>query len=125
MIEKLNEGDVIYTSCTNYTLCYHLGIVYFDGKKKMVYHNDPSNKNRYGGTICAESYDRFMKGRIFQKVVRTNAKNSENKKQNKKQWPALRQQSSHAGQASKQATYPISKQPRCVYSPSKASETRC
>jgi hypothetical protein len=43
----------------------------------MIYHNDPSKKNRYGGTICAESYDDFMKGRILQKVVRTNAKNSD------------------------------------------------
>jgi hypothetical protein len=76
-LDKLNEGDVIYTTCTNYTLCYHVGIVYFDGKKKMVYHNDPSNKNRYGGTLCAESYEKFMKGRIFQKIVRTNAKNSD------------------------------------------------
>lgn len=76
-LDKLNEGDVIYTTCTNYTLCYHVGIVYFHGKKKMVYHNDPSNKNRYGGTLCAESYEKFMKGRIFQKIVRTNAKNSD------------------------------------------------
>jgi len=77
MIEKLNEGDVIYTSCSNFTLCYHLGIVYSDGKKKMIYHNDPSNKNRYGGTLCAESYEKFMKGRILQKVLRTNVKNSD------------------------------------------------
>jgi len=76
-LDKLNEGDVIYTTCTNYALCYHLGIVYDDGGKKRIYHNDPSNMNKYGGTVCAESYENFMKGRIVQRVVRTKATNQD------------------------------------------------
>jgi len=74
---KFNEGDVIYTTCTDYALCYHLGIVYFDGKKLLVYHNDPANKNRYGGTVVAEPYHKFMEGRITQRIIRTNAKNEQ------------------------------------------------
>jgi hypothetical protein len=74
-LEKLNEGDIIYTTCTDYALCYHVGIVYFDGNKRLIYHNDPANKNRYGGTICAEKYEKFMKGRVVQKIMRTGATN--------------------------------------------------
>ena len=92
-LDKLNEGDVIYTTCTNYTLCYHLGIVYFDGKKMMVYHNDPSNINRYGGSVCAESYHSFMKGRLVQKIIRTNAKNADilkvTKKCRRERWDSM------------------------------------
>ena len=77
MIDKLSEGDVIYTSCTGYALCYHLGIVYDDGEKKLVYHNDPSNVNKYGGTICAEPYRDFMKNRVLQRVVSTHATNED------------------------------------------------
>lgn len=76
-IEKRNEGDIIYASCSDYQLCYHLGIVYNDGKKKLVYHNDPSNKNKYGGTVCAQNYEDFIKNRIVQKVIRTNSKNED------------------------------------------------
>lgn len=76
-IERRNEGDIIYASCSDYQLCYHVGIVYNDGNKKLVYHNDPSNKNKYGGTVCAQKYEDFIKHRIVQKVVRTNAKNED------------------------------------------------
>jgi hypothetical protein len=92
-LEKLNEGDVIYTTCSNYTLCYHLGIVYSDGKKKLIYHNDPSNVNRYGGSVTAESYHDFMKGRLVQKIIRTNAKNSDilkvSKKCRRERWDSM------------------------------------
>jgi hypothetical protein len=74
-LEKLNEGDIIYTTCVGYALCYHLGIVYSDGKKKLIYHNDPSNINRYGGSVCAEDYNTFIKGRVVQKVIRTKVTN--------------------------------------------------
>lgn len=92
-LEKLNEGDVIYTTCTNYTLCYHLGIVYSDGKKKLIYHNDPSNINRYGGSVTAEDYHSFMKGRLVQKIIRTNAKNADilkvSKKCKRERWDSM------------------------------------
>ena len=92
-IEKLNEGDVIYTTCVNYAICYHLGIVYSDGKKKLIYHNDPSNENRYGGSVTAETYQKFMKGRLVEKIVRTNAKNSDilriSKKCRYEKWDSL------------------------------------
>lgn len=77
IIENIKEGDVVYTSCSDYQLCYHVGIVYDDGKKKMIYHNEPSNNNKYGGTICAEPYHEFVKKRNVIRVVRTNAKNAD------------------------------------------------
>jgi hypothetical protein len=78
ILEKLNEGDVIYTTCAGTpAVCYHLGIVFDNGIKKLIYHNDPSNINKYGGSITAEPYDDFMKGRIINKIIRTNAKNDE------------------------------------------------
>lgn len=77
MQHKLRQGDIIYTNCSGYTLCYHLGIVYDDGNKKLVYHNDPTNKNKYGGTVCAETYEDFMKNRNVIKVVRSNASNND------------------------------------------------
>ena len=76
-VDKLREGDVIYTNCSDYQMCYHLGIVFFDGTKKLIYHNQPDNRNRWGGTVCAESYEDFIKGRVVSKVVRTNAKNQD------------------------------------------------
>ena len=92
-LEKLNEGDVIYTTCTGYTLCYHIGIVYSNGKNKLIYHNDPSNVNRYSGSVTAESYHAFMKGRIVQKIIRTNAKNSDilrvSKKCRRERWDSM------------------------------------
>jgi hypothetical protein len=77
MEHKLNQGDIIYANCSEYTLCYHLGIIYDDGKNKLVYHNDPTNKNKYGGTVCAEKYEDFIKKRNVIKVVRTNARNND------------------------------------------------
>jgi len=75
LIDRLTTGDVIYTSCVGIHLCYHLGIVYDDGKKKTVYHNSPYNKNKYGGSVCEESYETFMKEREIMKIIRTSATN--------------------------------------------------
>ncbi len=77
MEHKLRQGDIIYTNCSGYTLCYHLGIVYDNGIQKFVYHNDPTNKNKYGGTVCAEKYEDFMKNRNILKIVRTNVTNND------------------------------------------------
>ncbi len=73
VLEKLKTGDVIYTSCVGMPFCYHLGIVYDDGDKKVIYHNSPYNKNKFGGSVCAESYDAFMKEREIVKIVSTSA----------------------------------------------------
>jgi hypothetical protein len=92
-IDKRNEGDIIYASCSDHQLCYHIGIVYNDGVKKLVYHNDPANRNKYGGTVCAETYEKFIKGRVLQKVIRTNAKNADilraARKCRKEKWDSL------------------------------------
>jgi hypothetical protein len=92
-IENRNEGDIIYTSCSDHQLCHHLGIVYNDGKKRLVYHNDPANRNKYGGTVCAEKYETFIKGRVVQRVIRTNAKNADilrtARKCRKEKWDSL------------------------------------
>jgi hypothetical protein len=73
VIDRLTTGDVIYTSCVGVPFCYHLGIVLDDGKKKKIYHNSPYIKNKYGGSVCSETYDNFMKEREIMKIVRTNA----------------------------------------------------
>ena len=72
LIDKLGTGDVIYTSCVGMPFCYHLGIVVVgkNGEKK-IFHNSPYIKNKYGGSVCAESYENFMKEREVVKVFRT------------------------------------------------------
>jgi hypothetical protein len=75
--EKLKTGDVIYTDCVDIPLCQHLGIVYENNGEKMVYHNSPYNKNKFGGSVCCESYEDFIKDREILKVVRTNVKKEE------------------------------------------------
>lgn len=77
IIEKLREGDVIYTNCTDNVFCYHMGIVYNDGKKKTIYHCMPDLLNRFGGNVISSSYQEFMKGRILKEVRGTNAKNED------------------------------------------------
>lgn len=66
-------GDVIYTSCIDVPFCYHLGIVVDNGKRKRIYHNSPYIKNKYGGSVCSESYESFIKEREVLKIIRTNA----------------------------------------------------
>lgn len=75
VIDRLREGDVIYTDCIDVTFCYHLGIVHHDGDKVLIYHNAPNNHNKFGGSVCAESYDEFIKGRNLLKITKTTATN--------------------------------------------------
>ena len=73
LIDRLKTGDVIYTNCIDLAFCRHVGIVYDDGHKKRIFHNTPTMSNRYGGTICSESYEDFMKNRQVIHVLRTHA----------------------------------------------------
>lgn len=73
--DRLQEGDIIYGSCVGHTLCHHIGIVYKRGDKLRVFHNSPYIKNKYGGSICSETFENFMKERQTMKIVRTNVKN--------------------------------------------------
>ena len=75
MLDKLKEGDVIYTNCDNYILCYHLGIVYSKDDKKYVFHNAPNQMNKYGGTIISESAETYLKNREIYRVVSTSVSN--------------------------------------------------
>lgn len=77
ILETLTEGDVIYSNCIGNELCYHLGIVYEKGGLKYVFHNAPTNSNRYGGTVIYERLEDFMKGREIYKIVKTYAKNKD------------------------------------------------
>ncbi len=72
IVDRLQQGDVIYTSCVGLAFCYHIGIVHDDGKKKTVFHNSPVMKNRYSGSICSQTYEEFVKNREVLKIVRTN-----------------------------------------------------
>jgi hypothetical protein len=73
IIDRLTTGDVIYTSCVGLPFCYHLGIVYDNGKNKVIYHNAPHNINKFGGSIVAEKYEDFILERQIIKIVRTGA----------------------------------------------------
>lgn len=75
VINRVQQGDIIYASCVGHTLCHHIGIVYRTDDKLKVFHNSPYIKNKYGGSICSETYDEFMKGRLAVKIVRTNVSN--------------------------------------------------
>jgi hypothetical protein len=72
LVDKLSTGDVVYASCVDVPLCYHIGIVYGEGKNKKVFHNTPYVKNKYGGSVCSESWETFIKGREVLNIVRTN-----------------------------------------------------
>lgn len=71
LIDKLQTGDVVFTSCSNAQVCYHIGIVCEDNGRKKVYHNAPTITNRYGGNVCSEYWNDFLKGSYVYKVVRT------------------------------------------------------
>jgi hypothetical protein len=72
LIDRLKTGDILYTSCADFAVCYHLGIVVSDENGKRVYHNSPENKNRYGGSVVCESYETFTKNRQVLKVIESN-----------------------------------------------------
>lgn len=71
LYDRLTTGDVIYTSCVGLPFCYHLGIVVESRGKKRIFHNSPYNTNRFGGSVCVETYEQFMKERQVVKVYRT------------------------------------------------------
>lgn len=77
LVHRLKEGDVVYTNCIGNHLCYHLGIVYQKGDKKYIFHNAPTNNNKYGGTIISEKAEVFLKGREIVKVIKTHATNED------------------------------------------------
>jgi hypothetical protein len=74
LLDRLTTGDVIYTSCVGLPFCYHLGIVVETGNTKRIFHNSPYIKNKYGGSVCAQNYDDFVRERRIVKVYRTNTK---------------------------------------------------
>jgi len=69
LIDRLKTGDILYTSCADFPVCYHLGIVVEDERGKRIYHNSPENRNRYGGSVVCESYETFTKYRQVLKVI--------------------------------------------------------
>lgn len=75
LVDKLKEGDVIYSSCDGHDLCYHLGIVYSKGDKKYVFHNAPTQINKYGGTIISEKAEAYLKNREVYRIVSTRVSN--------------------------------------------------
>lgn len=90
---KLKEGDVIYTNCVGNELCYHLGIVYKKGNTTFVFHNAPTNNNRFGGTVVYEKIEEYLKDREIYRIVSTRAKNKDilrvSKKCKREVWDSL------------------------------------
>ena len=84
LLDTLEEGDVIYSNCIGNELCYHLGIVYEKNGVKYVFHNAPTNSNRFGGTVIYEKAEDYLKDRDIYNVVRTNVKNEDILKVSKK-----------------------------------------
>lgn len=75
LIDKLKEGDVIYSNCDGHELCYHTGIVYTKGEKKYVFHNAPTQINKFGGTIVSETAQSYLKNREIYRIVSTGVVN--------------------------------------------------
>jgi len=71
LIDTLKTGDILYVSCADFPLCYHLGIVVKDNDRLLIYHNCPDNKNRYGGSLVCENYETFTTKRQVIKVIET------------------------------------------------------
>lgn len=69
---QICHGDIIYTTCTNIPLCYHVGIVLFKNGCPYVWNNTPSASNSFGGNVVAQPFAEFMKGR---KLLKTEAAN--------------------------------------------------
>jgi hypothetical protein len=74
---RFNEGDVIYCNCVGTEICYHVGIVYKKNNKEFVFHNAPTNVNKYGGSVVSEPLYEFKKNREIYRVVPTYAKNKD------------------------------------------------
>lgn len=66
---NINDGDIIYTSCTGLPLCYHVGIVFRKNDSLVVYNCTPNVKNQYGGNVVIQEFDSFMIDRKFIKTV--------------------------------------------------------
>ena len=49
VINRVQQGDIIYASCVGHTLCHHIGIVYKKDDKIKIFHNSPYIKNKFGG----------------------------------------------------------------------------
>jgi hypothetical protein len=69
LTDKLKTGDILYVSCADFPLCYHLGIIVKDNGNLLIYHNCPENKNRFGGSVVCEKYETFTKNRQVIKVI--------------------------------------------------------
>lgn len=69
LIDKLKTGDILYVSCADFPLCYHLGIVVKEGKDLKIYHNNHDNRNRYGGSLVYQDYESFTNKRQLIKVI--------------------------------------------------------
>lgn len=67
----LNDGDIIYTSCTGIPFCYHVGIIFRKNGIFTVYNCTPNEKNEFGGNIVEQPFDIFMIDRVFYKTVPT------------------------------------------------------
>lgn len=72
LIEKLQTGDVVYCACSNAQLCYHVGIVCEINGVKKIFHNSPKIKNKFGGSVCSETFQEYLKDSHVYRVVRTN-----------------------------------------------------
>ena len=69
LVDSLKTGDILYVSCADFPLCYHLGIVVKDNGRLKIYHNSTDTKNRYGGSLVCESYETFTTKRQVIKVI--------------------------------------------------------
>ena len=76
-MEKLKSGDIIVTDCIGSEFCYHLGIVYKSKNSTFIFHNAPTNANKYGGTVVCEKYDEFIKLREIKNIYRTGKTNQD------------------------------------------------
>lgn len=59
----IQEGDIVYLTCSDILICYHLGIAVVENGRLCLYHNTPSLKNRFGGNIVCQPIEDVLKQR--------------------------------------------------------------
>lgn len=69
LTDKLKTGDILYVSCADFPLCYHLGIAVKDENGLKIYHNNSDNRNKYGGSLVYQDYEAFTNKRQLIKVI--------------------------------------------------------
>lgn len=71
IVSNLRSGDLVKVKAEFLPLIFHYGIVFRKGDEYMIYHNDPSKKNKEGGNVVMEKMDTWLIGKEIVEVTST------------------------------------------------------